>query len=736
MTIFGLNIIDIAVVVVCVVAILSVGIWASRGVKKETDYFAGGRQMGPVLQFFLSFASMTDPAGAPLVATEVYRQGAGGLWPTYEPLFRTPLYWFSAIWYRRTRLITGSEFFLERFNSRKLAMALVLWNLMLTPFGAGMGCIVSYKVAAAMITKPESSWTASEHKMVQDYRKYQALKAEFRAGQIKTEERGLYQSLDDRYKKNELNSYVSYVTPLPFYIAYTLLIISYILFGGIKAAAYTNAIQGVLIIVLSVLLIPLGLIKTGGFSGLHQSVPEHMFNLFGSTGLSDYSWHSIGAFLLMGVLSIGLPIVNPTGRDETSMRVGIVGAAFAKRIVMLGWILCGLLAVALFPNNSISDPDNAWGKLSEHLLGPGLLGLMISGVLLGHMPGVATQAIQFSAMFTRNLYEPLLPRRSPEHYMWVARLSIIGVLLASIVTAMLFTNIMPMFTSIVAICALLGAIGLLMLFWRGLTALATGITWSIGVLLLVVIPWTLPHFERFSELTALTVQTNTCSIQSKGIATSEDVAVGRAGKKGDLITNTQLIPPAALYFDEVVRVNSGDSQSPLRGMGRFHVENYLLHLAGLPLERFSHSGLLTARWLFDALFPFVLLIGLSLLLPHRNKSVGPCRALRPEEYAKVIMQGNIGEAFLSNETAEEEKIRLDRFFAKQRTPIAPTSEEDERVLAETFACPQDYDHLKLFPTSQWEFSKWSRNDTLGFGACCGGVVVILGLLWLALGIGA
>ena len=36
-----------------------------------------------------------------------------------------------------------------------------------------------------------------------------------------------------------------------------------------------------------------------------------------------------------------------------------------------------------------------------------------------------------------------------------------------------------------------------------------------------------------------------------------------------------------------------------------------------------------------------------------------------------------------------------------------------------------FDHHKLFPNSNWEFTKWDRQDALGFFGCCAFVGVIL-----------
>lgn len=78
MTILGLHLIDVVIVCFFLFAMIGAGLWASRGVKEETDFFVAGRRMGPWLTFFLNFGSFADSNGAPTMATGVYKQGAGG----------------------------------------------------------------------------------------------------------------------------------------------------------------------------------------------------------------------------------------------------------------------------------------------------------------------------------------------------------------------------------------------------------------------------------------------------------------------------------------------------------------------------------------------------------------------------------------------------------------------------------------------------------------------------------
>ena len=143
MHLWGLHLIDLAIVVFFLVAILGVGVWVSRGVKHEGDFYLGGRKLGRALQFFLNFGNSTDSTGAVSTSTEVYRQGAGGMWIGFQTLFITPFFWFTQPWYRRSRLVTMADLFIDRFDSKPLASAYAVASALLLKRSTKRSAIVT-----------------------------------------------------------------------------------------------------------------------------------------------------------------------------------------------------------------------------------------------------------------------------------------------------------------------------------------------------------------------------------------------------------------------------------------------------------------------------------------------------------------------------------------------------------------------------------------------------------------
>ena len=82
-------------------------------------------------------------------------------------------------------------------------------------------------------------------------------------------------------------------------------------------------------------------------------------------------------------------------------------------------------------------------------------------------------------------------------------------------------------------------------------------------------------------------------------------------------------------------------------------------------------------------------------------------------------------------TLPEDKKRLDQFYGKMLTPVVGSHEDDVNAMKLTRENPKRFNHLLLFPNSNWEFRKWNREDWLGviFSSLAAiGVVILLVLL--------
>jgi hypothetical protein len=80
---------------------------------------------------------------------------------------------------------------------------------------------------------------------------------------------------------------------------------------------------------------------------------------------------------------------------------------------------------------------------------------------------------------------------------------------------------------------------------------------------------------------------------------------------------------------------------------------------------------------------------------------------------------------------------VDLFYGKMKTPVGATPELEAQTMEETRRNPNRFNHLKLLPNSNWEWTKWDRVDGVGFAICmcvtCSIVTLFWGLLRLTAG---
>ena len=701
MTIWGLHILDVFIVILFLLVLLWIGKLSSKYNKTSDDFFLAGRKLNRVYQFFLNFGCSTNADQAVAVTREIYRQGIGGMWIQFLVLFLTPFYWFSTFFFRRVRLVTIGDYFTERFRSKFLGGAYAVFYLMMSFLGGGVGYLVAAKTLMAMTPKPESEYTITEKESVDNYRDFRTLSAITRSELTPDQEIRLAE-LENLNKKGELSSFVSYVKPLWFYLIYALIVGLYTMMGGFRAAVITDTIQGVLIIVFSVILIPAGLIKAGGFSGLHSLVPDYMFELFGSPVMSEYAWYTILGMVLANLVSI---IAVSTGmstagsaKDEMTARIGMITGMFTKRLMMIMWALAGLLAIALYAGQ-INDPDLIWGYMTHKLLFPGAIGLMLIGILAANMSTLDATSVSYSALFIKNLYEPFFPGKSEKHKILVGKLVIPVTLAGGILVALYVDNLLELFKYIISVPAIFGAALWLGFIWRRLTRWAVIVQVILCFLIYAVIPNLFLQFDSVRLNEKLLTETTARSVIVRTGAMQADVQNGRAQYLGQVIDKQHTIAPVGIYFENVARLNPDDPSSRLAGFGRFHAEIWIMSWFGLDFTSWTKPELTAARFFFDALFPFLLLFLISFV------------------------------------TRPEEKGHLDRFYAKMYTPVQPTQEEDMLALESAYADPGKYDNRKLGVKYGWEMLRPKRIDYLGFFGSWALVGVIIFLLWLVVNIG-
>ncbi len=522
---FGLHILDIVSIGIYFLIVIIIGVVANRRIKESEDYFLGGRKFGKLVSIFLAFGSGTSSDTAISASRETYRAGMSGIWIQLLWLFITPFYWIIAPWYRRLRVVTGGDYFQDRFNSKVLTGLYVGFSLFYVMTVIAVGLTAIGKTVEIVTVKPESALTQSEKNSITLYEEYRALKSH--ADKLTPDERLRYDELDLQAGEGTIQAYYSYITTRQSVPIIAIIIILYGVLGGLFAAAWTDTLQGFLILVLSLLLLPKGLEQAGWFSGLHEKVPESMFHIFSSQTSSEYTWYYILMLIVLNLVGVvAQPHFFSTGggsaKNERTAQIGMVAGNFLKRFTTIMWGLTGLVAFALY-GNIVSDPDMIWGYATRQLLGPGFVGLMIACLLAASMSSADAFMISGSALFTRNFYEYLAPNREQAHYVLVGRLVSVGMIAGAIFLSLYFNNILSMIKYIWQLPVIFGAVFWVSLFWRRLTKTAALTAVSYSWLMIVLLPAILPEVPWVAahKLSGIIVYPNLFILNTLGFELSQ-----------------------------------------------------------------------------------------------------------------------------------------------------------------------------------------------------------------------
>jgi len=245
----------------------------------------------------------------------------------------------------------------------------------------------------------------------------------------------------------------------------------YVAAGGLFSAIFNEVLQFFLIWFGALLIPILGLIETGGWSGMvariHQNFPgqdfTHMWRPMSSPANNPMGMYWVGiVFGLALVQSMGYWTTDflvvqrvLSAKDIRSAKMAPIIGSYFKMAVPLIVIVPGLLGRAvlpmhLMPASNIQAGQYSYNEVLPLMLarycGPALLGLGITALIAGFMAGMAGNVSAFATVWTYDLYRPYLNKTAPDkHYVSMGRWCTMIGLFISIGTAyfvMHFASIM------------------------------------------------------------------------------------------------------------------------------------------------------------------------------------------------------------------------------------------------------------------------------------------------------
>ena len=240
---------------------------------------------------------------------------------------------------------------------------------------------------------------------------------------------------------------------------------AYTVLGGLRAVAYTEALQTIVLVVGSILVTYFGLHALGGWGELRAIAGSEMFNLWKPivpAGVEatwapvkesgrmawyfndNYPWLS----MLFCAPVIGLwywctdqYIVQRTlgSPNETEARRGAIFAAMLKLLPVFIFIIPGMICFALAQSGRVEaieqvlldenghiirdEAQKAFPLLVASVLPPGIRGIVVAGLLAALMSSLAGVFNASATLFTMDFYSRLRPNTSQRQLVWIGRIA-------------------------------------------------------------------------------------------------------------------------------------------------------------------------------------------------------------------------------------------------------------------------------------------------------------------------
>lgn len=213
-----------------------------------------------------------------------------------------------------------------------------------------------------------------------------------------------------------------HISPISAAILGVVMVLVYVLFGGVWGTGLAGALKVVLVCVSLVCCGTIAYLRLGGAAGMAATFPVYpWFSLFGRGFGIDFA----SAFsMLLGVLSTQTYFQAITSaRSLRAARQGALLSAVITPLIGIGGVLVGLYMHVAYPQTPSSQVLPAFAL---HILPPILAGIVLATLLVAIVGASAGLALGMSTMFTVDIYrQHLRPQAGEKELLLVQRLALI-----------------------------------------------------------------------------------------------------------------------------------------------------------------------------------------------------------------------------------------------------------------------------------------------------------------------
>ncbi|AXN33685.1 sodium/proline symporter PutP [Vibrio coralliilyticus] len=374
------------------ILMLAIGVIAYQRTKNSTDYFLGGRSLGPWPAALSAGAS--DMSGWLLLGLPGYAYAAGieALWLAGGLLVGTWLNWLISAKRLRTYSITTDaltlpEFLSRRFNdnSKLIQVISAFFILLFFLFYTSSGLVAGGKLFETVF------------------------------------------GLD-------------YTTAV---IIGTVCVVSYTLFGGFLAVSWTDLVQG-LLMAAALMIVPIAAME-GGFGQLStdlSNINPQLLTLWNDTKGEPLSAIAIISLVAWGLGYFGQPHILArfkaarSNKDlTTARRIAVIWTALS----MVGAMLVGLVGLIYVTNSgvSIDDGEKIFMLLVNSIFHPVVAGVLLAAILAAIMSTADSQLLVSSSALAEDFYKQLVKKdATSEEIVMVGRIAVVAISIVALILAM------------------------------------------------------------------------------------------------------------------------------------------------------------------------------------------------------------------------------------------------------------------------------------------------------------
>ncbi len=286
---------------------------------------------------------------------------------------------------------------------------------------------------------------------------------------------------------------VGQILNLPMWLSAIVLVIISAFFtvsGGLKAVAYTNVFQMVLLIIVSLILTVKGISAAGGIKSIYQNTHPHYWNLFLPLSDKNYPWLAI----ILGYPVMGIwfwctdqsMVQSVLGaRNLVQGQLGANFTAWLKILDVALFIIPGIACFVLFPN--LKDPDEAYMTIVTRLFPAGMTGMVMAVLIAALISTIDSALNSLSTVFTMDIYvKKFKPTANQTEIVGIGRIAAIsGAIAATFLTLAIDSikglNLFDVFQAILGFIAPpMSVVFLFGVLWKKATAKAANIVLTAG----------------------------------------------------------------------------------------------------------------------------------------------------------------------------------------------------------------------------------------------------------------